>query len=138
MSDYDEPSEDGNAPVRDAPTPAKTFLVCGGRDYQDRDAVFVALDALHRKYSNLTVLTGACPTGADAFAQEWAVLNECAYIGVPAQWSTHGASAGPRRNAVMLHYLPHGCVAFPGGAGTADMTRQAEAAGVSVWRPVRQ
>lgn len=139
MTDYDQPSEDGNAPVRDAPNiaQAKLFLVCGGRDYADRDAVFVALDALHRKHTNLTILTGACPTGADAIAQEWAVLNECAYIGVPAQWSTHGPSAGPRRNTVMLCYLPHGVVSFPGGAGTADICAQAVKAGLSVWRPVR-
>ena len=132
MTIEDQPSEDGNAPVRDAPFVA---LVCGGRDYQDRDAVLKALDTLHRKHDNLTILTGACPTGADAYAQEWAVLNERPYIGVPAQWGTHGASAGPRRNALMLHYLPHGVVAFAGGTGTADMVRQAEAAGVRVWRP---
>jgi hypothetical protein len=132
MPNYDQPSEDGNAPVRDAPFVA---LVCGGRDYADRDAVFVALDALHRKHGNITILHGACPTGADAFALEWAVLNERPFIGVPAQWSTHGASAGPIRNGRMLCYLPHGCVAFPGSAGTADMIRQAEAAGVRVWRP---
>lgn len=132
MSDYDQPSDDGNAPT---PPPAKTFLVCGGRDYANRDSVFVALDALHRKHSNLTILHGACPTGADAFAHEWAILNECPVIAVPAQWSTRGPSAGPIRNGMMLHYLPHGCVAFPGGAGTADMVRQAERAGIKVWHP---
>lgn len=132
MSDYDQPSDDGNAPT---PPPAKTFLVCGGRDYANRDSVFVALDALHRKHPGITILTGACPTGADAIAQEWAVLNERPYIGVPAQWSTHGASAGPRRNTILLHYLPDGVVAFAGGTGTADCVRQAEAAGVRVWRP---
>jgi hypothetical protein len=110
-------------------------LVTGGRDYHDRDAVFRALDSLHRKHANITVLTGACPTGADALAQEWAVLNERPYIGVPAQWRTHGTAAGPIRNTRLLCYLPNGCVAFPGGAGTADCVRQAEAAGVLVWRP---
>lgn len=135
MSDYDQPSDDGNAPTREAPPPTKTFLVCGGRDYVNRDSVFVALDALHRKHANLTIIHGACPTGADAFAHEWAILNECTVIAVPAKWSTHGASAGPRRNTIMLMYLPHGVVSFPGGAGTADMVRQAEAAGIRVWRP---
>lgn len=137
MTIEDQPSEDGNASVRDAPSipPAKLFLVCGGRDYQDRDAVFVALDMLHRKHLNLSLIHGACPTGADAIAHEWAILNECPVIAVPAQWSTHGSSAGPRRNALMLHYLPHGIVAFAGGVGTADMCRQAEAAGVKVWKP---
>jgi hypothetical protein len=136
MPNYDQPSEDGNAPVRDAPTilPAKLFLVCGGRDFQNRDAVYVALDSLHRKYENLSLIHGAA-RGADTLAHEWAILNECPVIAVPAKWSTHGNSAGPRRNALMLHYLPDGVVAFAGGSGTADMCRQAEAAGVKVWRP---
>lgn len=110
-------------------------LVTGGRAFPNRDAVFSALDALHRKHVNITILHGACPTGADSFAQEWAILNERPYIGVPAQWGTHGPSAGPRRNAILLGYLPHGVVAFSGGAGTADMCQQADAAGVKVWRP---
>lgn len=112
-------------------------LVTGGRDYADREAVYRALDTLARKHPNLTVLTGACPTGADALAQAWAVERERPYIGVPAEWTKLGPSAGPRRNTILLHYLPDGCVAFPGGLGTANMCRQADAAGVSVWRPVR-
>lgn len=143
MPDYDQPSADGNAPVRDGPAPAKTFIVCGGRDHQDRDAVFRALDTLHRKHPNLTVIHGACsepddPTklrGADRWANEWSLLNECPVIAVPAKWTEQGTSAGPRRNGLMLMYLPHGVVSFPGGAGTADMCRQAEAAGVRVWKP---
>jgi hypothetical protein len=114
---------------------AKTFLVTGGRAFDDRDAVWRALDSLHSKYVNLTILHGACPTGADAHAQSWALDRERPAISVPAEWKKYGDSAGPRRNARLLHYLPHGVVAFAGGPGTKDMCRQAEAAGVKVWRP---
>ena len=110
------------------------ILVTGGRDFEDRDAVYAALDKLHAKHPNITVLHGGA-TGADAFAQDWAVSHERPYIGVPARWDALGPSAGPRRNAQMLFYLPHGVVAFPGGAGTADMCAKAEAAGLKVWRP---
>jgi hypothetical protein len=34
----------------------------------------------------------------------------------------------------MLHYLPHGVMAGPGGDGTQNMIDQAEAAGLKVWR----
>lgn len=120
--------DEGNAPF--------CLLVCGGRDYADRAAVYAALDKIHTKHSNITILTGAA-AGADALAQDWAVSHERPYIGVPAEWSAHGVSAGPRRNEIMLHYLPNGVVAFPGGMGTADMCKRAEDAGLKVWHPVR-
>lgn len=110
-------------------------LVCGGRDYAERDSVFAALDKLRSRNPNITILHGACPTGADSLAQEWAVLNERPYIGVPAQWGVHGASAGPIRNQLMLCYLPNGCVAFPGGAGTRNCVEVAERADLKVWFP---
>jgi hypothetical protein len=109
-------------------------LVCGGRDYANRDRVFTVLDAIAAKHPNITILTGTCPTGADALAEEWAKARERPYIGVPAEWAKHGTAAGPMRNAVLLHYLPHGVVAFPGRSGTANMCDQAEEAGVRVWR----
>ena len=114
--------------------PAFVALVTGGRDYADRDAVFRALDTLLAKHPGLTVLQGGA-TGADALAHEWALRRERPSITVPAEWDKYGPAAGPRRNAIMLGYLPHGCVAFPGGIGTADMVRQAERAGLKAWWP---
>lgn len=114
--------------------PAFTLLCTGGRDYQDRDAVFRALDATAAKHPNITILHGACLTGADQLAQEWAVVRQRPYIGVPARWDALGDRAGPVRNGLMLCYLPDGIAAFPGGSGTADCIAQAEAAGLKVWR----
>ncbi len=49
------------------------------------------------------------------------------------QWRLLGKKAGPMRNARMLaEAKPDIVVAFPGGNGTADMVRQAKAAGVPV------
>jgi hypothetical protein len=133
----DDCLEEGNAPFCAEPEKPFTVLVTGGRDYTDRATVFRALNALYRKHPNLIVLHGACPTGADALAQEWAVANERPYIGIPAEWSRFGPSAGPRRNAILIHYLPDGAVAFPGGLGTADCVKQATAAGLTVWHPAK-
>lgn len=109
------------------------LLVCGGRDYADRDRVFATLDSVLVKYPNLTVIHGAA-RGADLLAEEWAKSRERPYIGVPARWAERGDRAGPERNTIMLHYLPHAVVAFRGGAGTENMCTQAEAAGLKVWR----
>lgn len=117
------------------------LLVTGGRDYTNRDRVFATLDAVAAKHPNITIIHGACwqeertkLSGADRWAQEWAQERERPYIGVPAEWLKLGKPAGPRRNGLMLHYLPNGVCAFPGQTGTQNMIDQAEQAGVRVWR----
>lgn len=110
-------------------------LVCGGRGFADRAAVFRALDGLHAKHGIRRIIHGAA-TGADALASEWARERGVPQIGYPAAWE-QGRKAGPLRNQHMLDSQEPDCViAFPGGSGTADMVRRAEAAGVRVWKPV--
>jgi hypothetical protein len=103
-------------------------LVCGGRDYSDAQKVY-------------DVLCGICPTsiihgnaaGADDLADSWAKANNVPVIPFPADWGTFGKQAGPIRNQQMLDKgAPELVVAFPGGRGTADMVRRAEAAGIEV------
>ena len=43
--------------------------------------------------------------------------------------------AGPRRNRQMARSRPAGAIAFPGGAGTQNMLRECQQAGVRVWTP---
>ena len=58
------------------------------------------------------------------------------YAPNPARWAELGRRAGPIRNQEMLDlWVPDGVVAFPGGAGTADMVARARAACVTVWVP---
>jgi hypothetical protein len=108
-------------------------LVCGGRDYSDRDAVFGALDLVRDACSPLTVIQGGA-TGADALAREWCARQPNIHmINEPADWRTHGRAAGPIRNQRMLdEHKPNVVIAFAGGRGTADMVRRAKAAGVPV------
>ena len=114
-------------------------LVCGGRNYQDRDRVFSELDWLDQEYDFYVVVHGACRDrngnlrGADRWAEEWAKARERTYWGHPAEWETWGREAGPRRNFSMLrHTNPDLVIAFPGGKGTADMIAQARITGVDV------
>jgi hypothetical protein len=115
------------------------LLVCGGRDYEDFSKVSAALDRAHAKRHITLLIHGACPTGADRCAEDWAKINEVPYMGVPAEWKKHGKRAGPLRNQKMLdHCAPDGVVAFPGRHGTSDMVRRASAAGIKVWEPCAQ
>lgn len=108
------------------------ILVCGGRDYTNRNRVFSVLDSAVIKLGLDVVIHGAC-RNADLIAEEWAKWREIAYIGCPAKWKTGGNGAGPARNQRMLdEFKPMIVIAFPGGTGTADMVSRAEKAGLVV------
>lgn len=105
-------------------------LVCGGRDYRDRRAVFTALDGLVPTPTH--IITGDA-RGAVHHAMLWAVARSIPCTVFTAHWQTEGLAAGPNRNARMLvEGRPDLIVAFPGGRGTADMKRRARAAGVRI------
>jgi hypothetical protein len=111
------------------------ILVCGGRDYNDIEALNQALDKLHAERRITLIIEGGA-AGADAHAREWANANGVDVRTFYADWKTYGRRAGPLRNARMLDEgRPDGVVAFPGGIGTNDMIRQARTAGLKVWRP---
>lgn len=115
-------------------------IVCGGRDYDNRAAIYAALDKLLLKATAepggvLVIIQGGCPTGADLWARAFAATH-CHLINEEADWKKHGDAAGPIRNAAMIEkHAPDGGVAFPGGRGTADCVRQMEKAGIKVWFP---
>lgn len=108
------------------------ILVCGGRDYNDRETVFATLDEFHRTRPIGMLIYGMAP-GADRIGSEWAIRRGVSLNGFRADWQRHGRAAGPIRNQEMLDKgRPHVVIAFPGGRGTADMIRRARAAGVEV------
>ena len=110
----------------------RVVLVCGGRDYSDLGQVFGVLDALHAARPITSIVHGDAP-GADQLGGAWGRSREVHVTACPADWSRHGRSAGPIRNARMLSvYAPALVVAFAGGRGTADMVRQSKRCGVEV------
>lgn len=114
------------------------MLVCGGRDYADKRAVYHTLDRIALEHPIGCIISG-CATGADTLALDWAYDDvhhpTVAVDRYRADWRTHGRSAGPIRNQRMIDEgKPDLVVAFAGGRGTADMIRRAEAAGIRVIR----
>lgn len=102
----------------------------------DQDRLFATLDRVALRTEILAVRHGACTTGADRLAGEWAGSRGYTVQAFPAQWEQFGKSAGPRRNLEMIRTepIPVCAVAFPGGRGTADMIRNIEHAGIPLWR----
>jgi hypothetical protein len=102
------------------------ILITGSRDWKDAGAVGIALYAAiegtaHRE---VTVVHGACPTGADQMAAEFCEseahwLEHPAGVSLipephPADWKTFGKAAGFRRNAEMVALGADVCLAFVG------------------------
>jgi SLOG family YspA-like protein len=93
-------------------------LVTGSRDWQANDLVWKALRlCLDNSHGPMTVVHGACPTGADEQAHQWcekfganspgAIIEEPH----PADWS-QGKFAGFARNAEMVNLGADLCLAF--------------------------
>lgn len=123
---------------RNAPTRAKAgiaLLVCGGRDFTDRDKAFSTLDRFAAEHGPVAVVIHGAAAGADTIAGEWAAERNITEIRVPADWDANGKAAGPIRNAAMLSMCaPDAVLAFPGGAGTDDMRQKAKSAKVPCFR----
>jgi hypothetical protein len=98
-------------------------LVCGGRLYSNKDALYTILDHIHtKKIIDLIIHGGA--RGADSLAGEWAIDNGISVAVYKADWNKHGKGAGPIRNETMLNESdPDLVVAFPGGNGTSHMIK---------------
>ena len=96
--------------------PHSRVLVTGSRDWVDQAVVRAALTAAWRDAGQpLVVVHGACPTGADAMAEAWAVEHAVAGIEVernPANWRLGGRGAGPVRYAAMVRAGAWRVVAF--------------------------
>jgi hypothetical protein len=107
-------------------------LVCGGRDYADRDHIWNTLCAIDAE-CRIEVVIHGCATGVDSEGMIWAQTTGKKHAPFKADWRNYGPGAGPMRNQRMLDEgKPDLVIAFPGGRGTADMVRRAKAAGVEV------
>lgn len=105
------------------------LIIAGGRAYTFTPQDFARLDALLPEVDE--VVSGGA-TGADACGEMWAASHGIPVKCFPADWQKHGRAAGPIRNRTMSLYAD-AVVLFPGGRGTADMARQARAAGLKIY-----
>ena len=107
---------------------SKRILVCGGRDYKDRNKVKEVLSA----YTPDCIIQGGA-LGADRLAYFYSVDHGITDVTFPAEWEKYGKKAGYIRNVQMLEEgKPDLVIAFPGGKGTAMMIKIAKEAGVPV------
>ncbi len=121
-----------------------TVLVCGGRNYNDKQKLYSVLDQMHDVggepyHMEITEIVNGAATGADKLSSDWARERKkhngtnIRLYGYPADWNQYGNSAGPIRNQAMIDARkPDVVVAFPGGIGTHNMCVKAQQANVPV------
>jgi hypothetical protein len=99
-------------------------VIAGGREYtftQDDKAI---LNKLHSKFRFTEVVSGGA-RGADHEGELWAKAHNISLKIFPADWDTHGKSAGYIRNRQMAEYAD-AVILMPGGKGTASMHKEAD------------
>lgn len=135
--------------------PELALIVCGARNWTDREFTYAKLDAFHEQEPALVVITGLA-RGADLIGDSWAKRRGLDPIGIAAEWTHHAAgwcpgawcalkdhccAAGFRRNQLMLdralQFDRQFVMAFKDGfdsslrsGGTEDMCRRAQEAKV--------
>lgn len=103
------------------------ILVCGGRDYTDKEHVYSILDQCYSQNTKLEIISGMA-RGADTLAYEWAKERGVKCFEFPADWDRYKKAAGPLRNQQMIDEgFPDAGIAFKGTTGTADMVRRLKA-----------
>lgn len=83
-------------------------IIAGGRDL-DEDVVYAELVKLRIEDDSFIaqateIVSGHCPTGADAAGEWYADFYDVPTKLFPADWDKHGRAAGPIRNEQMAEY----------------------------------
>ncbi len=106
------------------------IIIAGGRDFDDYGRLYTVMGEYDHYHVELVC---GMAKGADALGLEWAQLNHVDVAKFPADWDTHGKSAGYIRNSEMADYADV-LVAFWDGTskGTKHMIDLALGKGLEV------
>jgi len=126
------------------------ILVFGGRKFNDTNAMMKAFNEFYNTIGPITAIIQGEATGADRMARNFAInfLN-VPNLAFPANWKnldvpgaiikqnkfgSYNAIAGHQRNEQMiLEGRPDWGMGFPGGTGTADMSRRLKNHGIPIF-----
>jgi hypothetical protein len=106
----------------------------GGLDFDDHHLIWDRLDKVHAKHSNMVLLHGGSPKGAELIAAKWATNRKVPQVAFKPDWSKHAKSAPFKRNDLMLTMMPIGVIVFPGTGIQDNLADKARRMGIPVWK----
>jgi hypothetical protein len=114
--------------------PGPKIVVTGGLDYDNHHVIWDRLDKILARHSDMTLLHGGSPRGAELIASKWATARKVPQIAFRPDWTAHAKAAPFRRNDAMLETLPIGVLVFPGNGIQHNLADKARKLGIPVWR----
>jgi len=114
--------------------PGPKIVVTGGLDYNDHRLIWAKLDQVHEKHTDMVLVHGKSPKGAEKIASLWATNRNVPQIGFAPDWARHGRAAPFKRNDVMLEIVPKGVMRFPGTGIQDNLADKAKKLGIPVWK----
>lgn len=105
----------------------------GGSDCADHKAIWAALDKARARHSDMVLLHGATPSGAERAAACWAESRGVVQVAFRPDWNKHGKAAPFKRNDRMLEARPAGLIIFSGTGIQDNLADKAKKIGIPVW-----
>lgn len=106
----------------------------GGLDFDDHHLIWDRLDKVYARHSDMVLLHGGSPKGAELIAAKWATNRKVPQVAFKPDWSKHAKSAPFKRNDLMLTMMPIGVIVFPGTGIQDNLADKARRMGIPVWR----
>lgn len=105
----------------------------GGSDCADHKAIWDALDKARARHTDMVLLHGATPSGAERAAACWAENRGVVQVAFRPDWNKHGKAAPFKRNDRMLEARPAGLIVFAGTGIQDNLADKAKKIGIPVW-----
>ena len=128
-------------PGREAPggdrgdaAPGPKVALTGGLDYNDHSLIWAKLDQVRAKHTDMVLLHGGSPKGAELIAAKWADNRKVPQVAFKPDWTKHGKSAPFKRNDALLDVLPVGVLVFPGSGIQENLADKARKLGIPVMK----
>jgi len=105
----------------------------GGVDCNEHQRIWAVLDKVVAKHSDMVLLHGGTPRGAEKIAACWADARKISQVVFKPDWTRHQKAAPFKRNDQLLEALPIGVVVFPGSGVTDNLADKARAMGIPLF-----
>jgi hypothetical protein len=109
------------------------IALTGGMEFNDHTLIWEVLDKVHAKHSDMVLIHGGSPKGAELIAAKWADNRTVVQVAFKPDWTRHGKAAPFKRNDAMLDILPIGVIVFPGTGIQDNFADKARKLGINAY-----